>query len=75
MGFGVRIMNCIIPYTKNDEQKVIFTISFFVAAEGTHPTASAGVPGADTVNTISFCSVQKQSEVGETLHTCIHYIF
>lgn len=48
------------------EQKVIFTISFLIAADGTDPKASAGIPMAGSDNPNSSCSVQQESEVGET---------
>lgn len=51
--------------TQKDEQKVIFTSSFVVAAEGKNPKSSTGVPAADPANTHSISSGQQHSEVRE----------
>lgn len=59
------IQEHLLQYAQKDEQKVIFTISFLIAAEGKNPKSSAGVPGADPVKTNSFCSGQQQREVRE----------
>lgn len=59
---------------QKDEQKVIFTVSFLIAAEGTDPKTSAGVPVADPDNPKSSCSVQQQSKVGETKQYHILYM-
>lgn len=53
---------------------MIFAVSFLIAAEGTNPKASAGVPVADPDNTNSSCSVQQQSKVGETKQYHILYM-
>lgn len=56
---------------QKDEQKVIFTVSFLIAAEGTDPKASAGVPMAGPDNPNSSCSAQQQTQVGQTQYNHI----
>ena len=60
--------------SQKDEQKVILTISFLIAAEGADPKASAGVPAAGADNPNSSLSVRQQGEVGETNHYDVLYM-
>lgn len=60
--------------SQKDEQKVILSISFLIAAEGADPKASAGVPAAGSDNPNSSCSVRHQSEVGETKQYDVLYM-
>lgn len=63
--------------SQKHEQKVIFTISSLLAAEGSDPKASACVPVAAPDNPNCSYSVQQQSEVGETkqFRICIDVLF
>lgn len=59
--------------SQKDEQKVNF-ICFLIAAEGTDPKASAGVPAGGPDNPNTSCSVRQHSEVGSKQYHVL-YVF